>query len=428
MNENMPLTMTWVLAFAGIMLAIQWFDFLGQWMGSKIVKALRGLDLASREAVTALAEAKSRGSILEERVKGLLSAWSQGWSAREVLQLAALQRERYLTRARSMATFILTLMTGSILALLAMRRGAELNMHILVAAAGIAVTGATFFLRVTLLGWIERTLEKELLSRLPGNLPGTGMTAQDLATALGGSIESAFKNYLPQPDKMAAAISGSIEGTRKAIETAGGQMGSELKAVAEKWQAILAAHAQQLEKAAANLTSGIRAGYEPVVKALQESLGEHATRIQQSGTAWNQILKESLGEHAGGMQKAGASWNQVLKESLGEHANRIQQTGAAWNQQMHAALDGHSASLESTTKQLAQHLEHIHAVGRQVEEVLHIQQLVEETIKSVTTTEEFRETMVALRSHIEESDKLLREVTRPRTIRLIESEGESRSG
>ncbi len=57
-----------------------------------------------------------------------------------------------------------------------------------------------------------------------------------------------------------------------------------------------------------------------------------------------------------------------------------------------------------------------------VKQVLHIQEMVDGTIKAVSTTDEFQQLIKGLRIHLEESDKLLREVSKPRTIRLVETD------
>jgi hypothetical protein len=46
---------------------------------------------------------------------------------------------------------------------------------------------------------------------------------------------------------------------------------------------------------------------------------------------------------------------------------------------------------------------------------------VDGTLKSVTASEEFAATLNALRAHVEETDKVLREMAKPRKIRLVES-------
>ena len=70
----------------------------------------------------------------------------------------------------------------------------------------------------------------------------------------------------------------------------------------------------------------------------------------------------------------------------------------------------------------AAQLEKIQVLGKEIEKVFHVQQMVDGTLKAVTTTEEFKTTLASLRQHIEKSDALIREVAKPRTIRLVEQQ------
>ena len=63
-----------------------------------------------------------------------------------------------------------------------------------------------------LLSSVDRYIECRILARLPANIPQTAMTATELADALGTSIQSAFKNYVPQVDQVASAMRTAVEG------------------------------------------------------------------------------------------------------------------------------------------------------------------------------------------------------------------------
>jgi len=188
-------------------------------------------------------------------------------------------------------------------------------------------------------------------------------------------------------------------------------LAGDLAGSLEKWKAVLAGHVQDLDKASANFGNGVRTGFDPAIGALQNSLAEHARQIEQTRTAWGQQLQTALEAH--GSQVTAASQ---------QMAQQLEQTRTAWGQQLQAALEGYNSQLAAASRQLAGQLERVGDLGQRIEEVLHVQQAVDGTLKAVTTTEEFRSTLAALRSHLEESDAVLREVTKPRTIRLVESE------
>ena len=49
-------------------------------------------------------------------------------------------------------------------------------------------------------------------------MPGTGATAKEIAGELGDAINTAFKNYVPQPEKLSAAVTGSLRQEAAEIE------------------------------------------------------------------------------------------------------------------------------------------------------------------------------------------------------------------
>ena len=59
-----------------------------------------------------------------------------------------------------------------------------------------------------------------------------------------------------------------------------------------------------------------------------------------------------------------------------------------------------------------------------IDNVLKLQQAVDGTLKGVAVTEEFKSTLVELKRHLAESDVLLKNAAKPRTIRLVEKDNE----
>lgn len=212
------------------------------------------------------------------------------------------------------------------------------------------------------------------VNRLADQIPGTSMTAKELAAELGGSIESSFQKFMPQPEKVSGAITSAVETSVKAalanVENLHKKLLDAQDAVLDKW----AAH----EK---NTTSGLGA----ISKALDESSRQFAAGL------------------TGGSQKMQASFDGGSKK-------------------LEAAMKEHGEKTAKASADLSAQLDKIAAIGKDIEKLLHVQQATEGTIKAVTTTDEFKKTLEALRTHLEASDKLLREVAKPRTIRLVEQE------
>ena len=74
--------------------------------------------------------------------------------------------------------------------------------------------------------------------------------------------------------------------------------------------------------------------------------------------------------------------------------------------------------------QLAKSQEQAPALASSIDNVLKLQQAVDGTLKGVTVTDEFKSTLVELKRHLAESDQLLKNAAKPRTIRLVEKDNE----
>jgi hypothetical protein len=372
--------MTWVVWFAWAFIVMQWLDVLRQLGSIKQSVVPPELNLGDRAAVTAHIQSLSGQSSLVSRVRALLTGWSQGWLPSEVVDLAAAQGDRESNRYRAATLFAILVFAAAV----ARSDDPEL------AWIGIAAVGATMFARGMVTARIDSFIENHLLTRLPAHLPGTAMTAAELAQSLGGAINEAFKNHVPQPDKMAAAITGSVENFRKAtVET----LETVQKKLAESQSALLQKWTEQEKQAVTSLDA--------TRKAL-ESLSSSFATSQSSGA---DKLQSVLTQHVQQLEKATTAANEKSNNSMASHADHLAKASQA----------------------IASQLDKIMALEKDIQKVLHIQQLVDGTMKSVTAAEEFKATLTTLRTHIEASDKLLRELSKPRTIRLIETETEAKA-
>lgn len=216
----------------------------------------------------------------------------------------------------------------------------------------IALIVAVVTLVLLVVAIIKLLALSKSVNRLAEQIPGTGMTAKELAGELGGSIQSSFQQFMPQPEKVSGAISSSVETSVKAalgqVESLHKKLLDAQDAVLDKWSAH--------EK---NTTTGLGA----ITKALDDNAKSLA-----------------------------------------------------------AALKDHAEKTAKASEQLSAQLDKISAIGKEIDKLLHLQQATEGTLKSVASTEEFKKTLEGLRTHLEASDKMLKEIAKPRTIRLVEQE------
>jgi hypothetical protein len=205
------------------------------------------------------------------------------------------------------------------------------------------------------------------VQRLSEQIPGTGMTAKELAGELGGSIESSFKQFMPQPEKVSGAITSAVESTMKGAS-------SDLEGV---------------RKSLAGLT---------------EQLGKGLT-------AGSDQMKVSL-----------TDGSKQMAEALTGATSKLETALTGTTAKLDAALKDHAAKAGEASAKLAAQLEKIASLEKDIEKLLHVQQATDQTLKSVAAADEFKSLISTLNKHLESSDQLLREAAKPRTIRLVEQD------
>ena len=110
----------------------------------------------------------------------------------------------------------------------------------------------------------------------------------------------------------------------------------------------------------------------------------------------------------------------TLSVSVGGFGEQMNSVGGSWGQDLSGILAQHSDAIQSTNQHLSTQLDRILSIQQDVEKVLHVGEAMDKVAASLSATAEFTNTLEALRIHVEESDKLLRELSKPRKIRLVE--------
>jgi hypothetical protein len=224
------------------------------------------------------------------------------------------------------------------------------------------------------------------IARMSENIPGTsGITAKELGAELGGSIETVFQKFMPQPDKVSAAITSSVEASLKTtaagVENIHKKLIESQSSVLDKWSAH--------EKSSSTNLDAIRKSLETA----SQSLGTGLT---------------------GGSQK--------MQSSLEDGSKKLVEALGTITAKLDASLKDHSDKTTKASELLGAQLEKIASLEKEIDKLLHLQQATEGTIKSVAASDEFKNLVKALRDHLQASDTLLREVAKPRTIRLVEQD------
>lgn len=361
---------------------LSWVDMMGDWLSFRRDPLPADLNVADRDVVKDHLAKLSGCSSLTLRARHLLEAWSLGWSPRQVIELASFQSRQAMGPIKAGTAFTILLLAGAAVAF-------PFPIRTWLVALGFLFLSLTVLARQNVSTRTGGYLESRLLAKLPGNIPQTAMTAAELADKLGAAIDKAFKAYIPQPEQTAAAMKNAVEGVLKNVASD-----------VEKLEKTLVQNQSSLVEKWMNAATATTAD----LKDIEKALGTVVTDLTGGLSTNAEKMKTALGHHIESIDKAGSSWGGQLKGVLNEHAEKLTSAGQA----------------------LAGQLEKIAQLEKEIQKVLHVQQVVDGTIKNVSSAEEFKQTLASLRTHLQESDTLLKKLTeelaKPKTIRLVEQE------
>ena len=262
--------------------------------------------------------------------------------------------------------------TGRLLALLVAEAGAILV--VLLAAAGFAAPGALLTLGTGLLVLVALV----------------GLARFQLASQCEGYIESHLLARIGNDTPAAAAADFA--------QAAG-------KAAAESLAALGAAQAKFVEQLAKS----------------QDQASTLAAKAQQEATAQ---LAKAQAEAAAQIAKAQTESAAQIAKAQTDASAQVAKSQTDMAAQLTAALDQSSAKIGTAQAEVATQLGRVTALASSIDNVLKLQQAVDGTLKGVTVTDEFKSTLVELKRHLAESDQLLKNAAKPRTIRLVEKDNE----
>ena len=262
--------------------------------------------------------------------------------------------------------------TGRLLAILVAEAGAILV--VLLAAAGFAAPGALLALGTGLMVLVALV----------------GLARFQLASQCAGYIESHLLARIGNDTPAAAAADFA--------QAAG-------KAASESLAALAAAQAKFVEQLAKS----------------QEQASALAAKAQTEAAA---LAAKAQAEASSQLAKAQAEAAAQIAKAQAEASAQVAKAQADMTAKLTAALDQSSAKIGAAQTEVATQLGRVTALASSIDNVLKLQQAVDGTLKGITVTDEFKSTLVELKRHLAESDQLLKNAAKPRTIRLVEKDNE----
>ena len=188
--------------------------------------------------------------------------------------------------------------------------------------------------------------------------------------------------------------------------------------------AAAADFAQTAGKAAADAMATLAAAQTKFVDQLaksQEQASALAAKAQAEATAQ---LAKAQSDAAGQIAKTQAEAAAQVAKAQTDAAAQLAKAQDDMTAKLTAALDQSSTKIGAAQAEVATQLGRVTALASSIDNVLKLQQAVDGTLKGVTVTDEFKSTLLELKRHLAESDQLLKNAAKPRTIRLVEKDNE----
>lgn len=151
---------------------------------------------------------------------------------------------------------------------------------------------------------------------------------------------------------------------------------------------------------------------------------EFAEAVAKSVSASTDSLSAAQTEFAGQLSKAQEQAAAQLAQSQQEATAQITKAQSDMAAKLAAAQEQAAAQLSKSQSEVASQLGRVTEVAGSIDNILKLQQTVDGTLKGVTATAEFKDTLLELKRHLSESDELLKNAAKPRTIRLVEKDND----
>ncbi len=108
--------------------------------------------------------------------------------------------------------------------------------------------------------------------------------------------------------------------------------------------------------------------------------------------------------------------------------NQLSERLAEQFRQAVASLDSatqrYTEKVQGSAEALAQQLQNVQTLGQEIDKVLKTTMTMEATLRELSSSDEFRQTLANLRSHLTSSDELLKQLSKPRKVIFQEAREE----
>jgi len=267
----------------------------------------------------------------------------------------------------------------------------------------------------------------------------------ELGSQLGGKLEGVANSFNSGSQQLAAQIGSKLEGVGNAFNMGTQRLAQQLTEQTQKLgQTLTEVEGRQTERMdgivdemkrlATQMPDEFRKAQERYLELQAKTEQKTIDRFEELTEQITTAGKEQSEQFAEAHEKYLDAINDLDKKEIarwekmvGDFNKLAGQLGDAFKQSvasMDSASGRYSERIQASVESLNEQLESIQKVGTEIDKVLRTTQSVEATLRQVGSSDEFRQTLANLRTHLTTSDELLKQLSRPRKVVFQESRAE----
>jgi biopolymer transport protein ExbB/TolQ len=305
------------------------------------------------------------------------------------------------------------------------------------------------------LGEIDEMVEDRLLSRMPSAEAQKAFPVDEMVAAirqgmegmqtqskfpveeLAQAIDAGFRR-LPNPDRYEEVFS-------RAISKAGDLINQKYDEFAQNYERRVGELGSQLggklEGVAGSFNNGTQRIMSELTKTQERNLEIYSKNEQKLADKFEdlteqltKIAKEQSEQFGNAHEKYVGAIQELDKKEIARFEKMVQEFSQLSTRladsfrqsvsSMETASTRYSERMQQSVESLNEQLEKVTQLGAEIDKVLRTTQAMETTLRQVGSSDEFRQTLANLRSHLSTSDELLKQLSRPRKVIFQEARGE----
>ncbi len=182
--------------------------------------------------------------------------------------------------------------------------------------------------------------------------------------------------------------------------------------------------AQTASKSVADSMAALAAAQAKFVEQLAKSQDQAAALAAKAQQEAATQLSKAHADAAAQIAKAQTEAASQIAKAQQDASAQVAKAQGEVSAKLTAAQQESAAQIAKTQDKVAEQLGRVSEIAASIDKIFKLQQAVDGTLKGVAVTDEFKSTLVELKRHLAESDQLLKNAAKPRTIRLVEKDNE----